>query len=120
MQPKTILFVSRKPPYGNSRAAELLDAVLITAAFDQEVHLAFLDDGVFQLVKYQQADAVGHKAFAESFRELGEYDIEHIWVEQESLAERGLSEHDLLIAVSLVSRAEMAQVMAKAAIVMSA
>ena len=48
MAHKRFLFVNRRAPYGTGYAAEMLEAVLIAAAFDQSVHLAFLDDGVFQ------------------------------------------------------------------------
>jgi len=120
MAHKKILFVARKAPYGQSRAPEMLDALMVAAAFDQQVHLAFLDDGVFQLVKGQSAEAIGHKPFAHAFEELDDYDIEHLWVERESLAERGLSESDLMAAVTLLDRAEMAQAMAEADLVVSA
>ncbi len=43
---KKFLFVNRKAPYGTIYALESLEVVLITAAFDQDVSLAFLDDGV--------------------------------------------------------------------------
>lgn len=119
MRHKQITFVSRKAPYGSAAAAEMIEAVLIAAAFDQQVHLAFLDDGVFQLARAQTPEAIGHKPFAQNFAELGEYDIDHVWVEQESLAERGLSEHDLMIAVSLVDRARMAEILAESDMLMS-
>ena len=57
MTHKKIVFVSRKAPYGTNAAAEMIEAVLVTAAFDQQVHLAFLDDGVFQLARAQTPEA---------------------------------------------------------------
>ncbi|HVI50905.1 MAG TPA: sulfurtransferase complex subunit TusC [Candidatus Sulfotelmatobacter sp.] len=119
MTHKKIMFVSRKAPYGRSAAAEMIEAVLVAAAFDQQVHLVFLDDGVFQLARAQTPEAIGHKPFAEHLSELGEYDIDHVWVERESLAERGLSEHDLMIAVSLLDRAAIAGKLAEADMLMS-
>ena len=50
---KKFLYVNRKAPYGTIYALESLEVVLIGAAFDQDVSLAFLDDGVFQLTKGQ-------------------------------------------------------------------
>ena len=49
---KKFLYVNRKPPYGTIYALESLEVVLIGAAFEQDVSLAFLDDGVFQLTTY--------------------------------------------------------------------
>lgn len=119
MKHKKIFFVSRKAPYGSAAAAEMVESVLVAAAFDQQVHLAFLDDGVFQLTRAQTPEAIGHKPFAENFAELGEYDIDHVWVEREALEERGLSVHDLMIAVSLLDRAAMAAKLAEADMLMS-
>ena len=47
--PKNIMYINRRPPHGTIYAVESLEVVLIGAAFDQAVSLAFLDDGVFQL-----------------------------------------------------------------------
>lgn len=119
MTHKRIVFVSRKAPYGSAAAAEMVEAVLVAAAFDQQAHLAFLDDGVFQLVRSQTPGAIGHKPFAQSFAALEDYDIDHVWVERDSLEERGLDERDLMIVVSLVDRPRMAEILAEADILMS-
>ena len=55
---KKFMFVNRKAPYGTIYALESLEVVLITAAFDQDVSLAFLDDGVYQLKKGQQTKGI--------------------------------------------------------------
>jgi tRNA 2-thiouridine synthesizing protein C len=46
---KKFMFVNRKAPYGTIYALESLEVVLIGAAFDQDVSVVFLDDGVYQL-----------------------------------------------------------------------
>jgi len=43
---KKFLFFNRKAPYGTIYAWESLEVVLISAAFEQDVSLAFMDDGV--------------------------------------------------------------------------
>ena len=48
---KKFMFLNRKAPYGTVYALEGLEVVLISAAFDQDVSLVFIDDGVFQLMK---------------------------------------------------------------------
>ena len=45
---KKFLFINRKPPYGTIYAWESLEVVLIGAAFEQDVSLAFMDDGVYE------------------------------------------------------------------------
>ena len=116
---KKFMFVNRKPPYGTVYALESLEVVLISAAFDQDVSLAFLDDGVYELTKGQNTKGVEMKNFSPTYRALDGYDIEKLYVAQESLEERGLSEDDLLVDVQVVSRAELADLMAEQDVVLS-
>ena len=53
---KKFMFVNRKAPYGTIYALESLEVVLISAAFDQDVSLAFLDDGVFRTIGGGEAE----------------------------------------------------------------
>ncbi|MGE5945299.1 MAG: sulfurtransferase complex subunit TusC [Betaproteobacteria bacterium] len=105
------MFVNRKAPYGTIYALEALEVVLISAAFDQDVSLAFLDDGVYQLLKGQQTKALEVKNFSPTYRALEGYDVEKLYVERESLEARGIDESQLLVPVQVVSAAEMADLM---------
>lgn len=130
---KKFLYVNRKAPYGTIYAQESLEVVLIGAAFDQDVSLAFLDDGVFQLTKDQDTKEIGLKNFSATYRALGDYEVTKLYVEKESLEERGLTLEDLQNieyededddwaekpSIRLVSRAEMADVMADQDVVLS-
>lgn len=130
---RKFLYVNRKAPHGTIYALESLEVVLIGAAFDQEVSLAFLDDGVFQLTRGQDTGALGVKNFSPTFRALGDYDVTRLYVERESLDERGLSEDDLQEitfededddyqekpSIRIVSRAEMADIMADQDVILS-
>jgi tRNA 2-thiouridine synthesizing protein C len=113
------MFVNRKAPYGTVYALESLEVVLITAAFDQDVSLVFMDDGVFQLKKTQQTKGIEIKNFSPTYRALEGYDIEKLYVDAESLAERGLTEDDLLVDVTVLSRAEMGALMDSQDVVLS-
>jgi tRNA 2-thiouridine synthesizing protein C len=124
---KKFLYVNRKAPYGTIYALEALEVVLISAAFEQDVSLAFLDDGVYQIVKGQETSGIGMKNFSPTYRALGDYDITRLYVEQESLDERGLKPEDLMQityedenedfaekpSVRIVSRSELAGIMAQ-------
>lgn len=130
---KNFLYLNRKAPYGTIYAWESLEVVLIGAAFDQDVSLAFVDDGVFQLTKNQSTAAVGMKNFSPTYAALGDYEVKKIFVEKESLEERGLSLDDLQHltwedededwaekdSIRLVTRAEMAAIMDGADVVFS-
>ncbi len=93
---KKFLYVNRKAPYGTVYALESLEVVLIGAAFDQDVALVFMDDGVFQIKKGQNTEASGMKNFSPTYNALGDYDINKIYVEKESLEARGLTIDDLM------------------------
>jgi tRNA 2-thiouridine synthesizing protein C len=130
---KKILYVNRKAPHGTIYAQEALEVVLIGAAFDQDVSLAFLDDGVFQLTKGQETGEIGVKNFSQAFLALGDYEVTRLFVEKESLAERGLTVADLQDityedehedwaekpSIRIVSRAAMADIMADQDVVLS-
>ncbi len=130
---KKFLYVNRKAPYGTIYALESLEVVLIGAAFEQDVTLAFLDDGVFQLMKGQDTAAIGMKNFSPTYRALGDFEVTKLYVEKESLAERGLTQDDLMEityededddweekpSIILVDRAGLAAVMADQDVIMS-
>ncbi|MDJ0807480.1 MAG: sulfurtransferase complex subunit TusC [Gammaproteobacteria bacterium] len=122
---KKFMYLNRRAPYGTIYAWESLEVVLIGAAFDQDVSLAFLDDGVYQLVKGQDTSGVDMKNFSPTYQALGDYDVTKLYVEKESLEERGLTLEDLMPltyededddwaekdSIRLVSRAEIADIM---------
>jgi len=116
---KKFMFVNRKAPYGTIYALESLEVVLISAAFDQDVSLAFLDDGVYQLKKGQQTKGIETKNFSPTYRALDGYDIEKLYVERESLESRGLTEGDLLVDVTVLSGAELGELMEQQDVVLS-
>ncbi|MCX7181096.1 MAG: sulfurtransferase complex subunit TusC [Proteobacteria bacterium] len=116
---KKFMFVNRKAPYGSIYALEALEVVLISAAFDQDVSLAFLDDGVYQLKKGQQTKGIETKNFSPTYRALDGYDIEKLYVEREALEARNLTEDDLLVDVTVLSRRELGALMDEMDVVLS-
>jgi tRNA 2-thiouridine synthesizing protein C len=133
MATKKFMFVNRKAPYGTAYALESLEVVLISAAFDQDVSLAFIDDGVYQITNGQDTTGIGQKNFSKAYKALGDYEISKLYVEKESLAERGLTQGDLMdlvwededddwaekSSIIMVSREEMAAVMAEQEVTLS-
>ena len=93
---KKFIYVNRKAPHGSIYALESLEVVLIGAAFDQDVSLAFIDDGVYQLLQNQDTSGIGVKNFSPTYKALGDYDINKIYVEKESLELRGLSKDNMM------------------------
>jgi len=130
---KKFLYINRKAPYGTIYALESLEVVLIGAAFEQDVSLAFIDDGVFQLMAGQDTAGSGMKNFSRTYKALGDYEVRKLYVERESLEERGLTLEDLMPvtyedenedyaekpSIRLVSRTEMAGIIAGQDVVLS-
>lgn len=94
----------RQPPYNGTRVQETLDMVLTAAAFDQQVSMLFCDDGVLQLVRNQEPQALELKNTARILDVLEMYDVRNLYVESESLIARGLAGTDLVLPVRLVPR----------------
>jgi tRNA 2-thiouridine synthesizing protein C len=116
---KRFLYVNRRAPYGSIYALESLEVVLIGAAFEQDVSLAFLGDGVYQLAKGQDTKGLEMKNFSPTFRALEDYDVTKLYVEKEALQARGLSEADLVVPVELVSAERMAEIMEAQDVILS-
>jgi len=133
MATKKFMFVNRKAPYGTVYALESLEVVLIGAAFEQDVSLAFIGDGVYQIAKNQSTDGIGMKNFSPTYKALGDYEVNKLYVEKESLEARGLTLDDLMDltwededddwaekpSIRLVSAAELAEVLDEQDVVLS-
>ncbi len=108
---KKFMYVNRRAPYGTVYALESLEVVLIGAAFDQDVSVVFIDDGVFEIQKGQDTAEIGMKNFSPTYRALEMYDVEKLYVSKESLAERGLTEDDILVDVEVLPDSQIADLM---------
>ncbi len=114
---KSFLFVLNQPPYDGLSVQETLDIILTTAAFDQAVSLLLLDDAVFQIKQHQNPEQVGLKDTGAVFKALEIYDVHNIYLEVESLQERGLKTGDLMVPIKRVYRKDVASLMEKFQIV---
>ncbi|MGD8498049.1 MAG: sulfurtransferase complex subunit TusC [Chromatiales bacterium] len=133
MSTKKFMYVNRKAPYGTIYALESLEVVLIGAAFEQDVSLAFIDDGVYQIARNQETDEIGVKNFSPTYKALGDYDVRKLYVEQESLEARGLTVDDLMPltyedeeddynekpSIQVVSSAELSEILDQQDVVLS-
>jgi tRNA 2-thiouridine synthesizing protein C len=116
---KRFMYVNRRAPYGTIYALECLEVVLVAAAFDQDVSVVFVDDGVCELMKKQDTTDIGIKNFSKTYGALDDYDVEKIYVEKESLDARGLTVDDLVIPVEVVAADELRKIMSQQDVVIS-
>ena len=116
---RKFMYVNRRAPYGTIYALESLEVVLIAAAFEQDVTLVFMDDGVYQIKKEQNTDSIGVKNFSPTYRALEGYDVEKLYVEKESLELRGMTADDLLVPVQLLDKDQLAALMEEQEVILS-
>ena len=127
---KKFMFVNSKPPYGTIYALEVLEMILISAAFEQHAVIAFIDDGVYQIKKGRNTKATGMKNFSPTYGVVEmekedadeDEDIDIVWrivVEKESMEARGLTEDDFVVDVEVLDSAEMAELMAEQEVVLA-
>jgi tRNA 2-thiouridine synthesizing protein C len=117
MTQKQFLIVCRHPPYGVSFAREALDVAMAAAAFDQRVAMLFLGDGVMQLLNQQNSEAIAQKSLEKQLSALPLYDVNDIYVDADTLCERGFDVSHLSLPakplnrndiVALISRCDIA------------
>ncbi|MAA72055.1 MAG: sulfurtransferase complex subunit TusC [Bermanella sp.] len=107
--PQDILILQRQAPYGSSIAREGLDFILTSAAYDQNLSVLFLTDGVFQLLTNQNSKAIGLKNHAGALEVLPLYDIENLYAVSEDLMERSINPSDILAGVNIINREQAKQ-----------
>ena len=100
-------FITRSAPYGNNRPHLCLDTALAASVFEQQVNYVFMEDGVYQLLKHQDADSINSKTLGSALETLDLYGIKNIYVFANSMKERNLSLEDLVISAKLISNGEL-------------
>ncbi|MCU4677681.1 sulfurtransferase complex subunit TusC [Catenovulum sp. 2E275] len=95
--------IFKQSPFQNKSGQDALELALTLATFEQDVALFFKDAGVLQLVKNLNGQIAGRKTYTAAFKSLDLYDIEQVFVCENSLAKFGLTEQDLIIPVSLIN-----------------
>ena len=113
MTASTIAILNKSAPYGRANGQESLDMGLAMSNFGLDVSLFFIEDGVLQLIKQQTSDKIQHKAYHKTFAAFTFYDIENIYVCQQSLLERCLTALDLSIPVTLIETDQLSALVAK-------
>jgi tRNA 2-thiouridine synthesizing protein C len=105
---KNILFVTQQAPCGSVFSQEKLQMAMVFGAFELNVSMLFMKDGVFALLKNQDSRAIGMQNFSRQYHSLAQYyDIREIYVDRFSMEQRALTPDDLLISVRLINRDEM-------------
>ena len=106
-----LMVVFRTAPYGSIYAFEGLENVLIMGAYDQDVSVLFIDDGVLTIKKGMDNSGTGIKDFSPTFRALEAYDIENIYIDEASIESRGLTLEDFVIEPEVIEADQVEKMM---------
>ncbi|MFT0213714.1 sulfurtransferase complex subunit TusC [Pseudomonas sp. F1_0610] len=110
---KSTLVITRKAPQAGLNAREALDLVLSGAAFEIPLALLFIEDAVFQLLKDQQPKCLAQKDITANLQALSMFGVEQLYVDEQSLIERGLSLDDLLVLAKPIKQSQLSHLLSQ-------
>jgi len=104
-----LAFLFRTAPHGNAISREGLDALLAATAFcdEEEIGVFFIDDGVLNLLDWQNPELLLQKDFIRTFKLLDLYDIEQRFVCADSLDQYNLQTEQLIISAEKIDRTSL-------------
>jgi len=105
-QESGLAIINSKAPFSSSHGKDALDIALIFGSFEQKVSLFFQGDGVYQLINNQDGSLLSIKDYLKTFSAFEFYDIEDIYVCQQSLVNRKLSEEFHIDGVQVLASIE--------------
>ncbi|AFI86985.1 sulfurtransferase complex subunit TusC [Aggregatibacter actinomycetemcomitans] len=108
-----LAFIFRHAPYGTANTREGLDALLAATVFcaEEDIAVFFLDDGVLNLQKHQQAEQILQKDTASALKLLDLYDIEQRYVCADSLQQFQLKPPDLSLDCEALPREQLMRIL---------
>lgn len=109
-----ILLWMHQSPFTDIRGQELTDLLLTYAAFEQPLSLLFSDSAVLSLLPPNNDASAGIKTYNRQFKALPMYDIDRIYVDQQSFVQYGLVDQTLLCQVQPLSPTAMASLITEA------
>jgi len=109
---KLTAILNAKAPYSNAAGKDALDIALIFGSFEQSTSLFFQGDGVWQLIQGQDGAIISVKDYLKTFAAFEFYDLENIYICQESLSERGLTTDFHIEQVAVLTSKEFADKLA--------
>lgn len=108
---KKIGFVFHSSPHSSSAGREGLDAVLAASAYCDAISLFFVGFGVTQIVANQSPQQLLSRDYISAFKLLELYDIEHLYLCEQSVEELGLASAQWVIDVKKKSPQQIAQLL---------
>jgi len=95
-------------PFSHSAGKDALDIALIFGSFEQSVSLFFKGDGVWQLVSGQNGSLISIKDYLKTFSAFEFYDIDKVYLCEQSLIERSLANNFHIDNVTVLTKENFA------------
>jgi tRNA 2-thiouridine synthesizing protein C len=102
-----VLYLIRRFP--GELANETIDLMLVSGVFEQPTSVIFMGDGVWQLVG--DGSKIDRKDTARALNALPMYDVESLYVDETSLAERGIAFENIDLPVQAISPSEVTRLL---------
>lgn len=102
----SILVLVTKPPYGVEEAFAGLRLALAMGVNGQKTSVLFVEDGVYNAVSTQRADALKMPSNIEATKELYDFDVP-VYVAKKDLEARNISIPNIFDGLKVVSPAEV-------------
>jgi len=102
MSADKILIIFTTAPYSTAVGQEGLDVLLMGAAFDLDITVLFMHNGVFQIKEGQDNINTRMKQFTKTFKALEDFGVENVYAFDLSLTATGLSKDQLTVDVAIV------------------
>ena len=93
---RKVMITVRRAPHGSIYVHEAIEVMFIVASYGMDLSVVFLDDGVLALKDGQDTGELGIKGFMASIGALVDFEVEKVYVDRQSLADRNMSEDDLV------------------------
>ena len=104
---KKIGIINRCLPHGSAQGRESLDLALAMSAFNESLSLFFIGDGVYQLLDGHNPTESLQKHFQPLFKMLELYDVDNIYVCEQSLLQRNIKQAQLMIKITVVDTLQL-------------
>lgn len=103
---KKLLFIADSLPLQQEKARENLDFLFMLAAFEVQISILFMNEGIFQLLKTEH-QIIHQHPFLPLLNALPQYDIHTLLVLKDSLIHFNMTEEVLIPPIKLIQKKEL-------------
>ncbi|NMP32323.1 sulfurtransferase complex subunit TusC [Thalassotalea sp. M1531] len=86
----SLAIITTQAPYSSASGKDALDMALIFGSYEQDIALFFIGDGVWQLIDKANGELLQVKDYLKTFSALPFYDVEDVFICEQSLKDRGI------------------------------